>query len=88
MSYRIEYTQAVRSHYVDLTAAQWLLLLALLGRNNALLLAKWECLHIERGRIVLIQDVVKNILCQCVYLALDCLATTEALWGTVRPFNT
>ncbi len=50
----IECAQAVCSHNADLTATQWLLLLALLGRNNALLLtplAGWKCLHIEGGGV-------------------------------------
>lgn len=76
MSYRIECAQAVCSHYADLTAAQWLLLLALLGRNNALLsapLAKWECLHIEKG-----EDCV-NTRCREKYPLPVCLSDTRLL---------
>lgn len=84
-----ECAHAACSHNVDPTAAQWLMQLALLGRNNALLLAPLAGnVYISKeGGGALIQDVVKNVLCQCVYLELDCLATTGTLWATARSFD-
>lgn len=60
--------------------------------NNALLLtpsAGGECVHTEGGRSALIQDVKKKKKekkksSASVFI---CLATTGALWGTVRPLD-
>ena len=60
--------------------------------NNALLStpsAGGECVHTEGGGGALIEDSVKkqnkkNLLSASVFI---CLATTGALWGTVRPFD-
>lgn len=41
--------QASSSFNVDLTASQWLQLLALQGRNNILLSTRWKCLHWKGG---------------------------------------
>lgn len=54
--------QASSSFNVDLTASQWLQLLALPGRNN-ILLVRWKCLRWKGGYGVN-TGRRKNVLCQ------------------------